>query len=390
MPASLAIRPVDSKRDLKRFIDFPYDLYRENRYWVPPLRRDVAHTLSPKQNAFFEHGSIQPFLALDAAGAVVGRVAGVVNGMHLQKYGDDVGFFGFFECVEQYEVAEALLEAASGWLRSRGLRAVRGPANPSLNDTAGLLVDGFDREPAVLMPYNPPYYVDFLTRYGFTRAMTMWAYYIHKKYTKIDKLRRGVEIVKRRNPGITLRTLDMSRYEEEARHILDIYNDAWSKNWGHVPMTEAEFAQLARDLKKLVDPRVVFVLEDAGTPVAFSISIPNINQALRHVEGGRLFPLGLPKLLAYAHFGGVYELRTPLMGIRQAYQGRGLDALLNLAIIEEGPRNGYDASEMSWILDSNHPMRNALLSFGGVADKQYVMLEKELKELKESSVIRSQ
>src|SRR5690606_17384421 len=369
------VHPVTSRSDLRRFVDFQYEHYRSNPYWIPPLRRDALHVVDPRKNAFFEHGSIQPFLALDGAGLIVGRIAAIVNGMHLKKYQDATGFFGFFETVENYDVAAALLSAVRDWLTGRGLTGMRGPTNPSMNDTSGLLTQGFDREPSILMPYNPPYYEDYLLRFGFKRAMTMWAYYIHKKYVKLDKLRRGVELVQRRNPTIRLRPLDMSRYDEEARSILHIYNDAWSNNWGHVPMTENEFAQLARELKQIVDPRLVYLLEDDGQPVAFSITLPNINQLLRRVRDGRLLPLGLPKLLAYSKFGGLYECRTPLMGVLREYQGRGLDAILNLAIIENGSRHGYDGSEMSWVLDTNKRLRNALVSMGGVIDKQYAMFE---------------
>lgn len=372
------VRPVTTGSDRKRFIDFPYALYRANPYWIAPLRRDVAHTLDPKKNPFYQHGRIQLFLAEDTAGRVVGRIAAIVNGMHLKKYEDGNGFFGFFECEDRYETAEALFEAAAGWLREQGMTGVRGPANPSLNDTAGLLVDGFEREPSLLMPYNPPYYSDFLKRYGFGSVMTMWAYYVHKKYVQVDKLRRGVELVYRRNPGLALRTLDMSRFDEEARAVLEIYNDAWSANWGHVPMTDAEFARLTADLKQIVDPKMVFILEKDGEPVAFSICLPNLNLALKHVPDGRLFPTGLLKLLGYAKFGGIYEVRMPLMGVRRAYQGRAFDAVLVLATIENGPSLGYDACEMSWVLDSNKVLINALEAMGGVVDKEYAMFEKTL------------
>ena len=295
-----------------------------------------------------------------------------------KKYDDGNGFFGFFECIDDYAVAEGLLDAASEWLRGRGMTGVRGPANPSLNDTAGLLVEGFDREPSILMPYNPAYHVDFLERYDFETVMTMWAYYVHKKYVQTDKMRRGVGLVHRRNPDLHLRTLDMSRFDEEAQTVLDIYNEAWSDNWGHVPMTDAEFKRLAADLKQIVDPRMVFILEKAGEPVGFAISLPNLNLALKHVREGRLLPTGLIKLLGYDKFGGFYEVRMPLMGVRKAYQGRAFDAVLVFATIEAGPKLGYDACEMSWVLDSNKVLINALESMGGVVDKKYAMVEKRL------------
>ncbi len=255
---------------------------------------------------------------------------------------------------------------------------MRGPANPSLNDMAGLLVDGFDRRPSVLMPYNPPYYVDFLARYGFERAMTMWAYYNHLKIVNTDKLRRGTEIVKRRNPDLRLRELDMKRFEADARIMREIYNDAWSDNWGHVPVTEAEFAQMTRDMKQIVDPHIVYFLEKGDETVAFVASLPNLNEALVHVRSGRLFPTGLFKLLAYSHFGTNKEIRMPLMGVRRKYHGRGFDALLILETIDRADALGYQACEMSWILDNNHALRNALKSINSVIDKEYALFEKTL------------
>jgi hypothetical protein len=370
------IRPVASRRDLRRFVAFPYDLYRDNPYWIPTLRSEVYKVFNPKKNAFFEHGSIQPFLALDGEDRVVGTIAAIINGMHLKKYGDATGFFGFFECTEDPVVARALLETAEGWLREKGMTAVRGPANPSLNDTAGLLVDGFDREPSVLMPYNPPYYERFLEENGYSRAMTMWAYYLHKKYVRLEKIRRGVEIVRRRHPDMRVRTIDMSRFEEEARTILDIYNDAWSQNWGHVPMTESEFAQLAKDMKQIIDPEIVYILEDGGKDVAFAISLPNINLAMKHVRSGRLLPTGLVQLLGRAKFGGIHEIRMPLMGVRQGHHNRGFDAVVVMETIDRGMAKGYDACEMSWVLDANTVLKNMLVGLGGVVDKEYAMFEK--------------
>src|SRR5690606_34324215 len=288
-PYGLSVRPVTSARDRKRFLDLVYRHYERDRAFVPPLRVDQEKTLDPKKSPCFEHGRIELFLAEDGRGQVVGRVAAIVNGMHLAKYDDDVGFFGFFETIEDYPVAEALLDAATGWLRDGGLRAVRGPVNPTINDVAGLLVEGFDRPPSILMPYNNPYYEDFLLRYGFERAMTMFAYYVHDAYLDADRLERGAALVRRRHPNLRVRTLDMSRYMDEALLAHEIYNEAWSGNWGSVPMTDAEFRHLANDLKQIIEPDLVVFVEvqdEAGRwePVAFSVSIPNLNQAIRHLK----------------------------------------------------------------------------------------------------------
>ena len=196
-----------------------------------------------------------------------------------------------------------------------------------------------------------------------------------KKYVREDKLRRGVALVRRRYPTLTVRTLDMSRLDEEAATILDLYNEAWGENWGHVPMRPAEFAQLVKEMKQIVDPKIVFIVEDAGVPVAFSLSLPNLNLALRHVTDGRLFPTGALQLLARAKAGAITECRNPLMGVRKAYRGHGLDALMNYATITEGPKAGYAACEMSWVLDVNTPLRNALDHLNSVIDKEYAMVE---------------
>jgi GNAT superfamily N-acetyltransferase len=297
--------------------------------------------------------------------------------MHLQKYEDATGFFGFFECVEDYAVAEALLDAAADWLRQQGLEHMRGPANPSLNDTAGLLVDGFEFYPSLLMPYNPPYYEDFLLRYDFDRIMTMWSFYVHSKYAQTERLRRGAEIAERRTPGLTLRTLNMDRFKEDVQAVREIYNDAWSDNWGHVPMTESEFEQLVDELEQIVDPNIVFFVEHEGDPIAFSVSLPDVNEALRHVPNGRLFPLGLPTLLLRMHYG-VDNFRMPLMGVRPAYQGKGIDAMLILATIESALPNGYVGCETSWILDTNDRLLNMIDTIGATRDKEYAMFEFEM------------
>ena len=374
----VTVQPVASRADLRAFVDFPYRLYRENRNWVPPLRRDVYHLLDRSQNAFFEHGDIQPFLARDARGHVVGRIAGVRNGMHLRQHNDDVGFFGFFDTVERYEVAEALFDAASNWVRGQGLGTMRGPASPSLNDTAGLLVEGFDVPPSILMPYNAPYYEDFLTRYGFERAITMLSYYVHKKYMDADKLRRGVAIVRRRYPTLTLRQLDSKRLKEDVNVAMDIFNDGWSDNWGFVPYTEAEAQKLAADLKQVLEPDLFLFAEEDGVPVAFSVLLPDLNQALVHVRDGRLVPTGLAKILAYAKSGAIYNSRMPLMGIRKSHRGRGIDGMLVLETIDRGVPKGYDSCELSWILEGNTRMRNFLDNLGTAIDKRYAMYDKAL------------
>ncbi len=377
--SSCVVRPVKSKKDLRQFVQLPYDLYHGNPFWVPPLRVDQFEILNPRKHPFYEHGQMQLFLAYDHTGrAVVGRIAAIINGMHLKTHADGAGFFGFFETIDHYEIAESLLNAAAAFLRREGMQVIRGPVNPSLNDPSGLLVDGFDRIPSIMMAYNPPYYEDFLLRWGFTRVMTLWAYYVHRKHVLIDRLRRGASIVHQRNPDLSVRTLDLSRFDQEIATIRDIFNDAWSDNWGFVPFTEREFQHLAKGLKQIVDPRICFIIEQHGTAVGFTISLPNINPALQRLPDGRLFPFGLAKLLILTKYARMSEVRLPLMGIRKAYQGRAYDVLAVLETIERTSDYGYFAGELSWVLDDNHLLKNLLNSINAIIDKEYAILEAPL------------
>ena len=375
MPVS--VRRVQSGADRRTFLDFPYAHYADAPHFIPPLRMDQANVLNPKKNPFFEHGQIELFLA-EKDGKTVGRIAAIVNGKHLEKYGDGNGFFGFFETVEDYAVAEALLDAAGDWLRGKGMTGVRGPTNPSMNDVAGLLVGGFDRPPAILLPYNYPYYEEYLTRYGFERAMTMWAFYVHEAYINAERMARGAAIVQRRNPGLTIRSLNMDRFDEDIATAMRIYNVAWAENWGHVPYTEHEALHLAKELKPVIEKDIFVFAELDGEPVAFAASLPNLNRALKKLPRGRLFPTGLPKLLATIKAGAIYEVRMALMGVLPEYRNLGLDAFLIHQTIVNGRRDGYEAAELSWVLDINKPLINALDKLGCTRDKEYAMFERGL------------
>lgn len=375
--STLTVRPVRSSGDRSAFLDVPYTLYQDAPHFVPPLRMDQKGVLNPKKNPFFEHGTLELFLA-ERDGEVVGRIAAIENGQHLAKYADGNGFFGFFDTVEDYEVAEALLNTAADWLRARGLTGVRGPANPTMNDVAGLLVDGFDRPPSILLPYNFPYYQTFLERWGMKRAMTMWAFYVHEAYINSDRMARGAAIVARRNPGITVRSLDPKRFDEDVAAAMRIYNQAWADNWGHVPYTEPEALHLAGEMKPIIEPDLFLFAELDGEPIAFSASLPNLNQALRHLPKGRLASLGLPKVLGTWKLGGVYEIRMALMGVLPEHRNAGLDALLIHHTIVNGRRDGYQAAELSWVLDSNKALTNSLDKLGCTRDKEYAMFEAAL------------
>lgn len=377
-PGPVTVRPAEGRAAMRRFVQFPFDLYGpRHAFWVPPLRMDVAGKFNRRKNPFFEHGDMQPFLA-ERGGEVVGRIAAIRNGQHLATHADGAGFFGFVEAVDDPAVWDALLAAAEGWLAERGMTTARGPADPTLNDTAGLLVDGFARPPSVLMPYQPAYYARQFERLGYTRAMTMWAYFLHAAYLSDERIRRGAELVRRRTPGLTVRPLSRDRFDEDVRAALAIYNAAWAGNWGNVGYTEAEAQHLAKELKPVLDDDYFLFVERDGVPVAFSVTLPNLNQVLRLVPDGRLFPTGLPKLLALAKSGMVNEVRMALMGVLPEHRHLGLDVLLILETIDTGLGKGAVGSELSWVLDVNAPLLNALDKLGAVRDKEYALVERRL------------
>ncbi len=378
MNADIHVRAVQSRTDMRRFIELPYELYEGSQCWVPPLRLEQKHCLNTSSNPFCEHGHIQPFLALDSSGTVLGRIAAVLNEAHLEKYKDGRGFFGFFECVERYDVAEALLDAAAGWLRDRGLSNMRGPASPSLNDVAGLLVKGFERRPTFFMPYNPPFYEDFLHRYGCERAMTLFAYYLHRRYADLERAREWIELMREHYPSVALRPTTRRRYAEDAALLLEIYNEGMSDTWGHVPFCEREFNHLSRILRRLVDPEFLLFLELDGEPIGFSLLLPDFNEVLRHMPKGRLLPLGWFHGLLRWRLGHIHTLRAAMGGVRAAYRGQGFAAVMGLLTLERHWASRYDGVEFSWILQTNRLSIDALERVGAVRDKEYALFDRAL------------
>ncbi len=355
-----------SDADRAAFIELPYRLYRGNAQWIPPLRRDVAHMLSPT-HPFYQHAQAELFLARDGDGTVVGRVAAIKNDAHTAEHGDGVGFFGFFESERDPAVAAALFNAARAWLAARGLTVMRGPVSPSINDEVGLLVDGFDHPPVVMMPYNPPTYAELIESYGFKKAKDLIAYLHVKESTDVDRVVRAADILAKRNK-IVVRPLNLKHFQAEVDRVRFLYNTAWEANWGAVPMTDAEFADLAKQLKPVVVPELVAFGEVDGQLAGFALALPDLNVALKHMDG-RLFPFGWAKALWYSR--KVPGLRVLTLGVLPQYRRTGLAELLYLAIVRNGLARGMVYGESSWILEDNFLMRQAIEKIGGRAYKTY-------------------
>jgi GNAT superfamily N-acetyltransferase len=370
------VRPVTTPAGLNRFIGFPYDLHRGDPQWVAPLRMDIRTLLSRTKNPFFQHGAAEYFLA-ERDGRVVGRIAAIRNDAHGAFHPEEthVGFFGFFECVDDQAVADALFARAADWLRAQGLTVMRGPASFSTNDECGLLVDGFDTPPAIMNPHNPRYYVALLERAGFVKAMDLLCYEGYDRSGPPERLVEGARRMAERS-GVSLRTLDMKRFWDEVEKVKQVYNAAWEKNWGFIPMTDAELNLLAKQLKPVVVPELVVFAEKAGELIGMAIAIPDFNVALKHNPSGRLLPFGLLKILW--HKRKIRRIRVLTLGVLKPYRRSGADVLMYEHIWREGRRLGFNWGEASWLLETNHAIRNPMERLGFTAYKTLRLYDKPL------------
>ncbi len=367
---------VTTRRDRKRFIDFPHDLYNGDPNYVPEIYIGQKELLSEKKNPFFRHSKAQLYLAYQG-NKIVGRIAAIRNNEYNRFANANVGYFGLFDVVENYDVAKILLDTATAWIKKENLNAIMGPANFSTNDTAGLLVDGFDRPPVVMMTYNKPYYVTFLERYGFAKKMDMLAYHVTEETVNMKSVRIANMLAERLSKrGIKVRKVNMKNFKKEVATIREIYKDAWDKNWGFVPPTDAEFNHTAEGLKMVIDPDFALIAEHKGNPVAFALAVPDINVIAKNIKKGRLLPTGIFKLLFQKK--KIKRLRIILLGVLEDYRKMGIEGIFYARIISRGMEKGFNEAEASWILDNNEMMKKGVEGVNMVAYKRYRMYEKKL------------
>lgn len=367
---------VTSKDEKKEFIRFPYSHYADDKYWVPPLLIEQKKLLDTAKNPFYKNAEISLFNA-SFNGEQAGRIAAIIDRRYNRFHDTKTGFFGFFECINNQSTANLLFKVAEDWLREKGMEQVLGPANPGMMDEIGILVEGFDKYPAILMPYHKEYYDRIIREAGYKKEMDLLTYYVTQDSVDRDRATRAVEIVKKRLPGIHIRKIKLRKIKNEVKIIRELFNSAWKNNWGYIPLTEAEFDQLASDLKSIIDDDFAHIAEIDGKPVAFSVALPDYNQILRNLDG-KLFPFGLFKILF--NKGKIDKVRTALMGVLPEYQGRGIDVLLHREAIENGLKKNVYSSEVGWILENNVQMIRVAEKIGGTLDKRYRMYGKKLSE----------
>jgi GNAT superfamily N-acetyltransferase len=369
---SLKIRAVESRADLKRFIRYPFERYRNDPHWVPPLLLAERQKFDPKKNPFYEHARVELSLA-ECNGKVVGRVAAIDDDNHNRTHGDNLVFFGFFEASDR-AVAEALLSRVEDWGRQLGRNVVRGPANPSMNDGAGFQVNAFDTDPYVMMPYNPPAYPRYVEEVGYHKIKDLYAWLFERDQEMGEKIRRLAERVRTRYKPVT-RPVDFKCFDEELALVKKLYNEAWQENWGFVKYTEAEFDHLASELKHIVDPDLARFVELEGQVAGMGICIPDINQVLKRMRG-RLLPFGIITFLRRTKI--IDRLRLAILGLRPEYRNRGLETVLVDELYGPAIAKGYQRCECSWVLEDNRAMNRALGASGARLYKTYRMYQKEL------------
>lgn len=371
---AIRVAAVRSAAERRRFMRFPWSVYRGNSAWVPPLLSDFRKKLDTARNPFYRHAEIQPFLAY-RGGEVAGTAAAIIDHEYNKFHDERTGFFGFFEAEDLTAVARALLDAAGRWLKARGMTCLRGPVNPSTAESLGILLDAYDLPPAILMAYNPSYYPRLLQAAGLVKAKDLVALYMDSRETPVPpRAARLAELVRRRH-NVTIRSANLRQLDREMALVKQIYNDAWTRNWGFVPWSDAEIDYSVADLKMVIDPDLALLAFVDGEPAGFSLALPDFHQVLRRLNG-RLLPTGVLKVLWYRR--KIDLLRVALAGVRHKFRNLGLDAVFYYETYTRGVAKGYRRGEFSWVLEDNYAMRNTLEKLGARVYKRYRIYERPL------------
>ncbi len=369
---SLEIIKVKDKKQLSDFVKFPYELYSQNDLWVPPIFNEQMDFFEIKKNPFFEHSKAQLFY-IKNNGEILARLSAHTNTMHNKFHNDKKGFFGFFESINDNSVVRLLFDNAVEWLKDQGCNVISGPFNFTTNDECGLLVDGFNSSPFVMMTHNFEYYQDLLTSYGFKKAMDLYAWLLES-----DNMPPFLEAVGKRmtkSNQFTVRCLNKKNLKEDIETVFEIYQKAWERNWGFVPMTKKEFDHLVKILLPIVNPELVFIAESEGKPAGFSVALPDYNFILKKLNGKKT----LPGIIKYLYFKNrLKSLRVITMGVIKEYQGKGIDSLFYYYTWKNGMKAGFNRGEFSWVLETNTMMNKIAKHLGADIHKIYRVFEKDI------------
>jgi hypothetical protein len=374
MMKEIIVKPVTTKSELNQFIKFPWKIYKDDKHWVPPLLMEQKTLLNKQKNPFFKAAEAGYFLAY-RNGDVVGRIAAIKNDLHLKYHNDASGQFGFFECINDQEVANALFDKAKSWMKEKGLKYMKGPANPSSNDIYAMLVEGFYDAPRLLMPYNPEYYIKLCENYGMKKAKDMFAWkLVNEKLMASEKLKRGQELVRKRY-NLIISQLDMKNFQKDLEKFKYVYNKAWAPNWGFVPMTEEQIDAMAKDMKPLAEPSLVLFGEIDGKLIGAALVMLDYNFIFKQMNG-RLLPFNFIKL--FTQKKKIKWARILTLGIIPEYQKKGLDTIFYWEIVNRAAEIGIRLGEASWVLEDNDMMNRGLELMNAERYKRYRIWEVEV------------
>jgi GNAT superfamily N-acetyltransferase len=381
----VTIKPIslDNKKEIEAFLHLPWSIYIQNGKkdpnWVPPFLPDQRSLLNPKSNPFHEHAKVQLFLAYNEKNELVGRISASVDDNFNKFHNEKTGFYGWYESINDVEVAKALYQAAAEFLKAQGMNIMRGPASFTSNDDYfGFLLEGFDSPARIAMTYNPPYYIELAEKAGLAKAKDLYAWYLS---TTSDFAERVVKIADRtrKRENITIRPINMKTFEADVKTVMDLYNLIWEKNWGFVPMTAAEFAYQAKKLKDIVWADFIHIAEVDGKAVGFNLVVPDINQVLIKMNG-ELFSWNDPFALFtfLLGVGKINDTREMAMGVHPDYRKKGLEAVLYLEALKTGKKRKILGGELSWTLEDNVGINSGIEAMGGKVIKKYRIYEKQL------------
>ncbi len=366
------IKVVKTEKELNEFIDFAWQIYKGNKFWIPNLKAEYRKMLTPGKYPFWEHAERELYIAFKD-GKPAGRVAAIRDDNHDKEHNEKAGFFGFYECIDDIEVSKKLLETAARWLKAKNCVYMRGPASPSVNDEYGWLLEGFDMEPAVMMPYNPRYYLKQADAFGMKKVKDLYAFHKCSLTGIPERIEKMMKRIKRTSL-FNIRTLDLKHFDRDVAIIKDVYNKAWENNWGAVPMTKAEMDLAAEGMKQFFDPKLIIIAEtkDGNKPAGIAITLPNLNEVLKHVSGcDGIMGLGLLGLLKFMWYKPkIKGCRALIGGCLKEYRQTGLIA----EIFYESAKNGierYDWCELSWNLEDNRMVNEFDAELGSVLYKKY-------------------
>lgn len=373
--------PAENKSELKRFVDFAWTVNAKDPAWVPPLKLQVLDNLDTKKNPFYKHAKIRLWNAY-RGDEMMGRIAAIVDDAHNKFHDEKTGFWGFFECVNEQAVANALFEKAEVWAKAQGMKAIRGPMNPSTNHECGMLLTGFDRAPYVMMTHNPSYYPKLVDGAEYGKAKDLLAFEMPRPESFNERMVQVAELVKKK-ANVKFRPINMKNFKADVARIKEVYNDAWEKNWGFVPMDDAEFDHMAKSMKDILWPDFCILAEDAttGEAIGFSLALPDINQLLKEIPNGKLLPFGIFKLLTgiSPKAKKINRVRVITLGVKQRYRTSGVANVFYYESFKQAEKLKLFGGECSWILEDNELMLSAINKFAGVPPyKTYRIYEKAL------------